>query len=48
MEEGLAVIPDEWKADAFSSSLTFNGVSHFHRPDILYAVDLVVAIPNHK
>lgn len=44
----MAAMPDEWKPDALSSSLKYNGVSHFHHPDIVYAVDVVVAIPNHK
>jgi hypothetical protein len=44
----MEAIPDEWKPDAFSSSLKFNGVSHFHQPGIVYAVDIIVAVPNHK
>ena len=41
-------IPDEWKPDALGSSLKYNGVSHFHQPGIVYAVDVIVAVPNHK
>jgi hypothetical protein len=48
VEETMAAMPDAWKADALSSSLKYNGVSHFHRPGIVYAVDLVVAVPNAK
>jgi hypothetical protein len=48
VEASMAAMPDAWKADALSSSLRFNGVSHFHRPGIVYAVDLVVAVPNSK
>lgn len=48
VEGTLAAIPDEWKADVFSSSLKYAGASHFHRPGIAYAVDLIVAVPNHK
>jgi len=42
----VAALPDAWKADVFASSLTYTGVSHFHKPGIVYAVDLVVAVPN--
>jgi hypothetical protein len=48
VEGMMAAIPDEWKADAFSSSLKYAGASHFHRPGIVYSVDAIVAIPNHK
>jgi len=41
-------IPDEWKPDAFASSLKYNGVKHFHEPGIVYAVELIVAVPNRK
>jgi hypothetical protein len=46
VEAMVAATPDEWKGDLFSSALTFNGVAHFHRPGIVYSVDLVVAVPN--
>jgi hypothetical protein len=42
----MSVMPDEWKADALSSSLTFNQVGKFHRPGMVYAVDIVVAVPS--
>ena len=45
-EGALSVVPDEWKANVFSSSLTFNGQAHFHRPGIVYSVEIVVAVPN--
>jgi hypothetical protein len=44
-ESLVSVLPDEWKSDAFKSSLMYNGVGHFHRPGIVYAVNLVVAVP---
>lgn len=44
----MAAVPDAWKADTLASSLRYNGVSHFHRPGIVYSVDLVVAVPNEK
>jgi hypothetical protein len=47
VEAEMAVIPDEWKADALKASLTYNGVGHFHRPGIVYGVGLVVAVPAH-
>ncbi|KAE9365115.1 hypothetical protein N431DRAFT_518124 [Stipitochalara longipes BDJ] len=42
----VAAMPDEWKTDLFSSAMKYVGVSHFHKPGIVYAVDLVVAVPN--
>lgn len=30
----------------FKASLTYNGVSHFHRPGIVYVVDLIVVVPS--
>lgn len=48
VEASMAAIPDEWKADALKSALKYNGVSHFHHPGIVYAVDIVVAVPNPK
>lgn len=42
----MGVLPDEWKAHAFSSALTFNGQAHFHRPGVVYSVELIVAVPN--
>jgi hypothetical protein len=44
----MAAIPDEWKANALDSSLKYAGVSHFHKPGIVYSVDVIVAVPNHK
>jgi hypothetical protein len=43
----MAVLPDEWKGDALKSSLKFNGVAFCHRPGLVYAVDLVIAVPAH-
>lgn len=48
IEGMMTVIPDEWKADAFAPSLSFNGPAVFHRPGLVYAVDMVVAVPNRK
>jgi hypothetical protein len=45
VEAALSVTPDEWKADVFSSSLTFNGQAFFHAPGIVYTVELIVAVP---
>jgi hypothetical protein len=45
-EGSISALPDEWKAQAFSSSLTFNGQAHFHRPGVVYSVDVVVAVPS--
>jgi hypothetical protein len=42
----MAALPDEWKEYALSSALSYNGPGHFHRPGIVHAVDLVVAVPN--
>jgi len=42
----VAATPDEWKSDIFSSALKYSGVSHFHVPGMVYAVDIVVAVPN--
>jgi hypothetical protein len=42
----VAALPDEWKADMFKPSLTFNGAAHFHRPGVVTAWDLVVAVPS--
>jgi hypothetical protein len=47
VEAQMSVLPDEWKPDALKSALKFNGVAHFHRPGIVYAVELVVAVPAH-
>lgn len=47
VEAQMAVIPDEWKPDALKASLSYNGVAHFHRPGMVYAIDLVVAVPAH-
>lgn len=47
VEAQMAAIPDEWKPDALKASLSYNGVSHFHRPGIVCAIDLVVAVPAH-
>ncbi len=44
-EGSLAALPDEWKQYFTASSLMYNGVGHFHRPGMVYAVDLVVAVP---
>jgi hypothetical protein len=46
IEAQMEVLPDEWKGDSLASSLMFNGAAHFHRPGVVYAVDLVVAVPN--
>jgi hypothetical protein len=43
----MSVLPDEWKPDALKYSLKYNGVEHFHRPGIVYAVELIVAVPAH-
>ncbi|KAK0105471.1 hypothetical protein ONS95_004165 [Cadophora gregata] len=48
VEGMMSSIPDEWKADAFAPSLGFNGPAIFHRPGMVYAVDIVVAVPNRK
>jgi hypothetical protein len=45
VESAMSVTPDEWKADAFSSSLTFNGKAFFHAPGVVYTVELIVAVP---
>jgi hypothetical protein len=42
----MAAVPDEWKEYALTSSLTFNQVSAFHRPGMVYTVDVVVAVPS--
>jgi hypothetical protein len=42
----MSVMPEEWKEHALSSALTFNQVGKFHRPGMVYVVDLVVAVPN--
>jgi len=47
VEAQMSVLPDEWKPDALKSALKYNGVGHFHRPGIVFAVELVVAIPPH-
>jgi hypothetical protein len=44
----MGVLPDEWKEYAFKPSIFYRGVGHFHRPGIVYAVDLVVAVPAHR
>jgi hypothetical protein len=41
----MAVIPPEWHADVFKHSLNYNGMSHFHRPGIVFTVELIVAVP---
>jgi hypothetical protein len=49
MEAQMRVIPDEWKPDVSKKALKYNGVDDFHRPGIVYAVELVVAVPlDHK
>lgn len=48
VENMVAIMPDEWKPDMLSSSLLFRGVSHFHKPGIVYAAELIVALPNRK
>lgn len=45
VEGMMTIVPDEWKGDNFKSAMTFNGAGHFHAPGIVYAVDLVVAVP---
>jgi hypothetical protein len=45
VEAALSVTPDEWKADVFSSSLTFNGQAFFHAPGVVYTIELIVAVP---
>jgi hypothetical protein len=45
VEAAMSVTPDEWKADVFSSSLTFNGQAFFHAPGVVYTVELIVAVP---
>ena len=47
-EAYLECLPEEWKADAFASSLTYIGVGNFHRPGIVLSVELVVAIPQRQ
>lgn len=42
----MAACPDEWKEYALMSSLTFNQVSAFHRPGMVYTVDIIVALPS--
>ncbi|KAE8454604.1 hypothetical protein EG329_000227 [Mollisiaceae sp. DMI_Dod_QoI] len=46
VEAWVSAMPDEWKEDMFKPSLTYNGVSHFHRPGIVYAVQVIVAVPS--
>jgi hypothetical protein len=46
VEAQFSVLPDEWKEYALSSALTFNQVTAFHRPGMVYTVDVVVAIPS--
>jgi hypothetical protein len=41
----VGVLPTEWQADALSSALTYQGMDHFHRPGIVYTVDLIAAVP---
>lgn len=48
MEGMLAAIPGEWKGDAFAPALTFNGPNLFHRPGVVYSVELIVAVPLRK
>jgi hypothetical protein len=45
VEAMMGAIPDEWKQYAMLSSTFYRGVGHFHRPGIVYALDLVVALP---
>lgn len=47
-EAQLSVTPEEWKADAITSSLTFKGVAHMPRPGLVYTVEVVVALPDSK
>jgi len=42
----MSGLPDEWKTDSLVSSVKFVGVSHFHKPGVVFAVDLVVAVTN--
>lgn len=46
VEAQMAALPNEWKETALSSALTFNQVSAFHRPGMVYSVDLIVAMPS--
>jgi len=41
----MSVLPDEWKEYALKASLNYHGVGHFHREGIVFAVELVVAVP---
>ncbi len=43
--EASEVVPDEWKGDLFKNALTYNGPANFHREGIVYAVDMIVAVP---
>jgi len=44
----MSVLPEEWKAKILKSAVTYKGADHFHRPGIVYAVELIVAIPPKK
>lgn len=46
VEGMMTIVPDEWKGENFKSAMTFNVAGHFHAPGIVYAVDLVVAVPS--
>lgn len=46
VEAMMAVLPPEWHENALSSALTYQGMDHFHRPGIVYTVDLIVAVPS--
>jgi hypothetical protein len=41
----MGVVPPEWHPDLFKHSLSYNGMSHFHRPGIVFTVELIVALP---
>lgn len=46
VEAQFSAMPDEWKEHALTSALTFNQVSAFHRPGMVYTVDVLVAVPS--
>ncbi|KAL2060195.1 hypothetical protein VTL71DRAFT_9590 [Oculimacula yallundae] len=48
IENMIAAMPEEWRGDALSPALAFNGPAVFHRPGMVYVVDLVVAVPGRK
>lgn len=45
VEGMMSVLPVEWHGDALKSALTYQGMDHFHRPGIVYSVDIIVAVP---